>query len=350
MSVLIDISHPAHVHFYRPLAEALLEHGIQVHIVARPKDVTLELLMASGLPFEMLPMMAPGSGHLSAAAELLRRSWVLRRRIHHLGIRVLLTRNPSGAIAAFTTPATSVFDTIDGRVVGAHYWAARPFADIITSSIHDPESHGRNNRRYPGLREQMSLHPDRFTPDPAVRRKYLLDNEDYCVVRFSAHDASHDRNIRGLSSESREAILERLDQFGPVIMSVERNGLHLRRGPFESVAVSPNDFHHLLAFATLFVGDSQSVAAEAAVLGVPCLRLSGFSGRLFYLNYLEANGLMQNFLPGQESALIEAICDILSNAHEVRRRHVCRTKVLRREEGDIAAWYLALIKECLEVN
>ena len=115
MSVLIDISHPAHVHFFRPLAEALTADGVAVHIFARDKDVTVRLLEASGLPFEVLPMGRPGAGQISAAAELLRRSWALRRRIRRHKVKVVLTRNPSGAIAAFGTRATSIFDTDDGH-------------------------------------------------------------------------------------------------------------------------------------------------------------------------------------------------------------------------------------------
>lgn len=305
MSVLIDISHPAHVHFFRPLAQALIADEVPVHIVARDKDVTVRLLEAFDLPCEVLRMGRPGAGRLSAAAELLRRSLALRRRIRRHKVEVVLTRNPSGAIAAYGTRATSIFDTDDGRGVGIHYWAARPFADIITSSVHDPEDHGRGHRRYRALKAHMFLHPDGFAPDPAVRRKYLGDDEQFCVVRFSAHDASHDRRIEGITPEGRRAIMERLVRFGPVLVSIERQGLQLQRGRDEAAPVAPEDFHHLLATASLFVGDSQSVAAEAAILGVPALRLSGFTGTAFYLRHLEELGLIRNFSPGRENDLLD---------------------------------------------
>lgn len=77
MSVLFDISHPAHVHFFLPLAEALMADGVAIHVVARDKDITVRLLNASGLPFEVLPMNPPGTGQVQAAKELLRRSLAL---------------------------------------------------------------------------------------------------------------------------------------------------------------------------------------------------------------------------------------------------------------------------------
>ena len=351
VSVLIDIAHPAHVHFFRPVAQTLLAEGVEVRIVARDKDVTVRLLEAADLPFEVLPMGRPGSGPLVAAVELIRRAAALRRRIRRWDTKVVLTRNPSGVLAALGTPARSIFDTDDGRSVGAHYWLARPFADVITSSVHDPEQHGRRHRRYRALKAQMFLHPDRFTPDPEIRRRYLDDTERLTVVRFSAHDASHDRRIQGISEAGRDRVLDRLTAFGPVLVSIERAGLQLIRpedaGRNSSAEVPPEHFHHLLASASLFVGDSQSVAAEAAILGVPSLRLSSFSGRTFYLELLESSGLMRNFLPGQETALlaeVEMTLDILSN-----RGRAAQTAAIRLNAAteDLHVWFLDLVRGLL---
>ncbi len=356
MTVLIDISHPAHVHFFRPLAQRLIADGVGVHIVARDKDVTVRLLEASGLPFEVLAMPQPGRGRLSAAGELLRRSVQLRRRIRRLGVRIVLTRNPSGVLAAVGTRATSIFDTDDGRGVGLHYWTARPFADVITSSVHDPEHHGRGHRRYRALKAHMFLHPDQFTPDPEVRRRYLEDTDPLTVVRFSAHDASHDRDINGISPKGREVILERLLDHGPTLVSIERQGLHLHRaadshtqssngadGSSESVEVAPEHFHDLLATAELFVGDSQSVAAEAALLGVPSLRLSGFTGRAFYLGVLESYGLMRNFLPGQEDLLLAELDATLASLPERRASSRLAADRLNAASEDLTGWFRRLI-------
>ncbi len=43
MKLLIDIVHPAHVHFYRPLINELEEQGAEVAVVSRTKDVTNDL-------------------------------------------------------------------------------------------------------------------------------------------------------------------------------------------------------------------------------------------------------------------------------------------------------------------
>ena len=42
-----------------------------------------------------------------------------------------------------------------------------------------------------------------------------------------------------------------------------------------------------VAFASLYIGDSQTMAAEAGVLGVPFVRFNDFVGRIGYLRELE---------------------------------------------------------------
>ena len=349
--ILVDISHPAHVHFFRPVTEALRNDGLDVRIVARDKDVTVQLLDAYDLAHEVLPMEHRAHGRASYARELIRRTSALRDRIRDWDTRLVLTRNPSGVLAATGTPAQSIFDTDDGRSAGAHYWAARPFSDVITSSVHDPERHGRKHIRYPALKAHMFLHPANFRPDNDMRRQYLAEDEILSVVRFSAHDASHDRHIDGISTCGRDAVLSRLLRAGPVLLSVERQGLRLvRSGTAPAAAgipVPPEYFHHLLATASLFVGDSQSVAAEAAVLGVPSLRLSGFTGKVFYLELLESRGLMQNFSPGEEAGLFSAIDESLLDLEH--RRAVARNAAqrLNSESENLAQWYVRLAKERL---
>ena len=45
--------------------------------------------------------------------------------------------------------------------------------------------------------------------------------------------------------------------------------------------------HHVMAFASMYIGDSQTMAAEAGVLGTPFVRFNDFVGELSYLNEIE---------------------------------------------------------------
>lgn len=344
MRVLFDVAHPAHAHQFRVLAFALLARGHEIRVVGRDKDVTRSLLEASGLPFEVPPAPHGPRGRLRDARELVTRVLALRRIVRTWRPDMLLTRNPAGAIAAFATRTHSVFDTDDGRQVGAHYWLARPFADTMTSSVHDPEDHGRGHRRYPGFKALAFLDPRRFVPDPAVRMQLGIPDGLLFVVRFSAHDASHDRRISGIASGAADELVTLLSAHGSVVVTREGRPTVLLTADGER-AIPVDRFHDVLAHADLCVGDSQSVAIESAVLGVPSIRLSGFTGRHFSLSLLEDRyGLIVNLSPGEEGALLEAVASALRELPSRRAEAaVARTRLLD-EAGDLTGWFIELVE------
>src|SRR5439155_10080912 len=54
MRILIDILHPAHVHFFRNFHDEMAGRGHDLYITARDKDRSLELLCDFGLPYEQI--------------------------------------------------------------------------------------------------------------------------------------------------------------------------------------------------------------------------------------------------------------------------------------------------------
>ena len=342
MRVLFDIAHPAHVHQFLPIARELLARGHEVRLVGRDKDVTRDLLEASGLPFEVPPAPPGPRGLWRDARELAMRVPALRRIVRAWRPEVLLTRNPSGALAAFGTRTRSIFDTDDGRQVGLHYWLARPFADVITSSVHDPEDHGRKHRRYPGFKALTYLHPHRFRPDPTVRARLGVPDGPLFVVRFSAHDASHDRRIDGIAAAAQDELLRLLGDQGTVVLAREGAPTVMLDGGTDR-PLGAADLHHVLACADLCVGDSQTVAVEAALLGIPTIRLSGFTGRHFTLDVLEARyGLVRNLRPGEEDALLREAEATLADLPGARSRHLAARAHLLSESSDPVPWFLDL--------
>jgi predicted glycosyltransferase len=342
--ILFDLSHPAHVLQFTPIARELLSRDHEVRLIGRDKDVTVALLEASGLPFEVPEAPSGPRGRLRDARELAVRVRALRRIVRAWRPDVLLTRNPSGALAALWTRTRSVFDTDDGRQVGAHYWLARPFADLVTSSVHDPERHGRRHHRYPGFKALTYLHPDRFTPDPTVLKRFGVPDEPLFVLRFSGHDASHDRRITGIELQAQHQLEMLLRGYGSVVLAREGHPTVLRTRDAEQV-LPPQVFLDLLAHASLCVGDSQSVAIEAALLGVPTIRLSGFTGRNFALQVLEdRHGLIRNFHPGEDQELIRTVERTLGDLPaQHSAAQAARDRLLEATE-DLTDWFVRLIE------
>jgi predicted glycosyltransferase len=343
--ILFDLSHPAHVLQFTPLVRELIARGHEVRLVGRDKDVTRDLLKSSGFPFEIPDAPAGPRGQMRDARELVMRVRALRRIVRTWRPDVLMTRNPSGVLASFGTRTRSVFDTDDGRQVGAHYWLARPFADLITSSVHDPESHGRHHRRYPGFKALAYLHPDRYAPDPAVRARLGVPEGPLFVLRFSAHDASHDRRITGISADTQQQLERLLGSHGSVLLAREGAPTVLLTTGAQRT-VPPQAFLDVLAQADLCVGDSQSVAIEAALLGVPAIRLSGFTGRNFSLQVLEERyGLMSNLRPGEEQQLLAAVQAALTDLPGRSSAARAARDGLLEDAEDVTGWYLRLIEQ-----
>ncbi len=101
------------------------------------------------------------------------------------------------------------------------------------------------------------------------------------VSGLSAH---HDRHARGISDQTALLIINKLIPHYEVYINSEGSFGTAR---IFRLTINPRDIHHVLSQAALFIGDSQSMCAEAGVLGVPFIRYNTFVGRLGYLKELE---------------------------------------------------------------
>jgi predicted glycosyltransferase len=310
MRVLFDIVHPAHVHFFKHMIPELRARGHETMILAREKDVACALLDVYGLEYESVG--SPRRGRLGQLGELVSRDLALMQMARRFGADVIATRNPAGVQAARLSGAIGIFDTDDGSAAGVHFQSARPFAHWMTSPDCLAERWGKKHVVYRGYKQSAYLHPDHFTPDPTVLDELgLAPGERFFLVRFVALNASHDHGEAGLSVDARREIIERLQKHGRVFLSVE-GGVPSEWGHL-AYSLKPHRLHDLLAFASMCVGDSRTMAVEAAFLGTPALTVSTFTGRLQILDELEQRyGLMWQFLPHEGRRLFSTLDELLS--------------------------------------
>ncbi len=340
---LFDIVHPAHVHFYRHLIADLEAAGHETRIVARDKEVTLDLLRAFDLPFEAVGQ-AGQKGLAGLGRELVHRVRTLVRHGREFRPDAILTRNPAGAQAARLLRGTiGIFDTDNAKAAGIHHWAAAPFAHVITTPDCYPPEFGRRHVPYPSYKALAFLHPDRFEPDPSVLDELGVErDEPYFLVRLVAMQASHDRGHEGFDAALAHRLVEMLSERGQVFVSSEAEappGIAATALP-----TAPHRFHDVLAFAHLCVGDSDSVCQEAALLGVPSLFSSTFAGKLAPPRELERRyQLMYSFEPGRGEDLLEA-ADRSTSEPEVLKTWAERRERMLDDKVDLTAWYHRLLE------
>jgi predicted glycosyltransferase len=268
--VLIDILHPAHVHFFRNFHAEMKGRGHELLVTARAKECSTDLLERYALPYQLVSRQQSGLG---LARELLQRTSRIVGIIREFRPDVLTgIMGPSIALAGTVcqVPAVIFYDT---EFASQTNWFTYPLADsVCTPDCYQARVRGRHVT-YAGYHELAYLHPRRFTPDPSRLTAFGLEpGEPYTLLRFVALRAVHDISERGLTDQQRDELVRCLQGYGRVLISSEGDLSpaleHLRvRGPVE-------DIHHLIAHAQLLVGESATMASEAAVLGVPAVYIA----------------------------------------------------------------------------
>lgn len=274
---LFDVTHPAHVHLFKHAIRELQAAGHETLVTSRRKEVTLDLLDAYEMDHQ--PISVKGGSKLGLALEWPLREVRLARLAREFDPDVVLSHiNPAAAHAArFAGGSSIVFNdeeagwNLTGRLI-------EPFASVICTPAGYSRDLGPKQRRYDGFHELAYLHPGRFEPDPDRLRAAGVDPDDpYFVLRFVSWGAHHDVGQSGFSRAAQRELVSFLDQYGDVYISTE--GALPSSFAGHEIPVSPDAIHHLLAFADLYVGDSQTMAIEAAVLGTPTIRSNSFADR-----------------------------------------------------------------------
>jgi predicted glycosyltransferase len=339
---LFDIVHPAHVHFFKHIIWGLQKRGHQTAIVARDKDVTCDLLNHYG--FDYASIGHSGKKPLFGQfCELMCRDWSIWRIARDFKPDVILTRNPSGVQVARLIGSLGIFDTDDGRAAGILFHAAAPFAHIITTPDCINEDYGSKHVKYPGYKQSAYLHPDHFTPNPKVLDLLgVHPGEKYFLVRFVEMVASHDVGESGLSNTTKTGVVQRLSQHGRVFITSEN------KIPDEwasmQISIPPHWIHDALSFATFYVGDSQTMACEAAFLGIPNLRVSTFAGRLNILEEFEHRyGLTHAFHPRDANRFLAKLDEVLAKPDLLENMKRLRSQMLANT-CNVADWFIDYIE------
>lgn len=274
MRILFEVTHPKHAHLFRNTINELKVRGHVVAVTARDKDVTLDLLKIWGVEYTALSAQSRG-GIAGLAWELLSRDWRLWQFARQFKPDLLVARvGPSAAHVGklLRCPVIVFEDTEEGTL---QQRISFPFVTMICTAEHYEKDWGAKHVRYQSFDELAYLHPHRFTPDPSVVDRAGLKRGEYIVVRFVSWRAAHDIRESGVDSDSRYRLLKELGEYNRVIVTSE-SSLPPKFEPF-LIPVTPEKFHHVLAFARLSFGESATIAAEAALLGVPAILVNAMN-------------------------------------------------------------------------
>ncbi len=342
MRILIDIGHPAHVHFFKGTIRDLMQAGNDILIVTRNKEMTLELLERFG--FEYINIGDHRTRMAGKALALLQFDYRILRVAQKFKPDLLVALGSpylAHVSKVIRRPYITFLDTEDANLL---LRLTTPFSDTICTPSCFLRDFGRRHVRFDGYKELAYLHPEEFSPDPSVLDELDLTGDDrFIIVRFISWAASHDVGLKGMSDPVH--VVRTLEDYGRVFISSERPPAP----EFEDylLHISPEKFHSLLAYASLYIGEGGTITTEAALLGTPAIHIEanarGEATGNTSGNFLEIRDTyeLMYFFPDQDAALEKAV-HILENPDSKKEWQNKRDRLLA-DKMNVSAWMTEFI-------
>ena len=347
-TIAILPSHPSQ--FWTMYAASLeLEKFANIIWVMRNKDVTVSLANHLGLEHIIISQASKGLiGNLWEMFLNIFRCVTLARK-HKIDL--WLTQYGSGNMTARLTGAKSICfndDDIDNAPIAT--LATYPFCHLITT----PDCvrvgwFAYKRKSYNSSHELFFLHPKRFKVDTSIRKELgIKENQKFCIIRLVSLTSNHDSLIRGASKDLVKKVIDIAKEKTIQVFITSEKKMDPELEPYK-ISIKPHRIHHALAEAEFFVGDSQSMTSEAAVLGTPALRINDFVGKISVIQRWEDMGLAFGFKPEQEDVLLKKLDEILS-MQDYKEHFMYKRDEMIKELIDPVPWFVNEVKSILELN
>ena len=340
MNILVQLAHPAHFHYYKNSIKQLQNDGHNVVLVLTTKDILETLVKDAGFEYTNIMIKSHKNSKIGYLYDMIVRC--IRILLLSLKHKIDLLTGSTIEISLIgwllRRPSINIGED-DAAVVQKYINMVAPFIDVrLTPVVCNDGKLEPHSVHYPSNMELGYLHPNHFTADKSIVEGYGIDTEKpYFILRFSSLNAHHDNGIQGINTEIAQRLVDTLAPHGQIYITSERE-LEPQFEPYR-IRINPLDMHHVMAFASLYIGDSQTMAAEAGVLGTPFVRFNDFVGRIGYLRELEdvyqlgygihatplkedspirlTNGQVQ---PSGTDALYKAVEDLVAMPADERKR------------------------------
>ncbi len=355
MNVLIQLSHPAHFHLYKNVAKNLIEDGHKVFVLIKTKDILEDLLKQSGLPYYNILKEAHRKSKLGIFWDMLVRDGRMLRFVKKHKIDLLTGSTVEVAQVGWLTRRYRVnAGEDDMRVVPLVQKLGGPFMQTLLSPVVcDNWKLEAKSVKYASYHELAYLHPNHFQADKSVVERYFPIDTPYFILRFANLNAHHDTGIQGINTEIAQHLIDILKPHGRIFITSERE-LEPQFEPYR-IQINTLDMHHVMAFSDLYIGDSQTMAAEAGVLGVPFVRFNDFVGRIGYLNELENEYHLGFGIKASEEGSAERMYDVvrellampdLKEEWQVRRQKMLSEKI---DYAQFLTWFIENYPESKQI-
>ncbi len=343
MKILCYFGHPAQFLFFRETIKNLSQKNHQFILLIKTKDVLEELVQNEGFAYQNILPENRKNSKFSMALGLAKRIYQLFPIIIKNRPSIMISGDPSIQIVGkiFNIPRINVTED-DYEIIKALADIANPLTNVIVCpEVCKVGPYEDKKIGYKGFMKLAYLHPKYFKPNEEIVVKYSI-KKPYIIIRLAQLSAFHDVGIKGISTDLVHQIIEIANANNYNIYISSEGNLADEFQKYQ-LKIKAKDMHHILAFSSLLISDSQSMSVEASMLGVPSLRFSSFAGRISVLEELEHKYQLTFGIPVEKpEMLIEKTEELLSekNLSEIFKER--REKMLSEKINvtDFLGWFI----------
>ena len=268
MKVLIDIAHPAHIHYFRNFSKLFEQKGHECLFTLRDKGIIVELADHYKLNYKIrsVEQKSKVKYMLNSIRNIYRISKEFKPDIFlDMGTVV------ASPVASLLRKSYIAFD--DTEVAVKSRKLHMPFTDLLLTPDTFFINLGSNHIKFHSLMEMFYLHFKYFKKETKVIVPYIKNISNYVLIRFVSWEAHHDKGQQGLSYKKKIDLVDFLAGKGyDVIISAEGN-LPSELQKYRLAAPS-NIMHQLIAHARFLLTEGATMASEAVLLGVPVVYIN----------------------------------------------------------------------------
>lgn len=346
MYIYFVLNHPAHYHLFKHSIKELSNHGHSCEIFIRPKDVLKELLDFDKIEYNVLSDVEKNSKRIivSSIFGLLKKNIALSKFILKNKPDLMVGTDWAITILGRLFNIPSLVLNEDDTLATPENKIFYPLAKTLLLPDCCDRGLWKNKRiSYSGYHELAYLHPNKFIYDDEIINKYVGINKSYIILRLVKLTSSHDKGKKGLGFNTIGKIISLYKEKYKILISFE--GDIPEEFAKYSFNFNPIYMHHFLAGASLVIGDSQTMVAEAAVLGTPAIRFNDFVGKLSYLDDIENKyGLAFGFKTSEQDKLFLKL-EELSNSKDLKALWHKKINRLFKDKIDVTAFMVWFIED-----
>ncbi len=315
----------------------------EVIIVIKSKDVLEKLLQEAGMDYINLSLQPRRNGRIGIARSFFLRLSQLSRIIRrHRPDKLIGSASELAILGKLYRVPSYIFFEDDFEIAPAFAYITGPLAThLVCPQCCSAWKWNHKKTGYESYHELAYLHPNYFTPDPGKVKSIFPPGKNF-ILRFAQLNAYHDEGKSGITTSVAQQLIDRLEKHGAVHITSERP----LEPQFEKYRISINasDVHHGLALADLYIGDSQTMTAESAVLGTPAIRFNDFVGRLSYLEELEHKHELTYGIKTTEPEKLLSKLDELLAAPDLKKEWSVRREKMLAQKIDLTEFMVRLLE------